>query len=164
MCSYAPDIFVWIYLVHLELLPFPLILLVSGYARLSNVEFYHTGQEGYTDEYDPRFSVAFVAVGTVSDIRPSIVTKCSFHNGFNTAIGAFGTSSLNIMDNVVFGSIGNGMTLDSIVKYVKVKKINVIFVSIVMSSPGNRIIIFKKEWFVTYQTFVGNNIYMSIYL
>jgi hypothetical protein len=99
-----------------------LILLVSGYARLSNVEFYHTGQEGYADEYDPRFSVAFVALGTVSNVRPSIVTKCSFHNGFNTAIGAFRTGGLKILDNVVFGSIGNGMTLNSVVKIVRICK------------------------------------------
>lgn len=84
-------------------------MFASGYARLSNVEFYHTGQEGFTEEYDPRFSVAYVAVGTVSDIRPSMITKCSFHNGFNTAIGAYGIGSLNITDNVVFGTIGNGM-------------------------------------------------------
>lgn len=81
---------------------------VAGYARLSNVEFYHTGQEGFTEEYDPRFSVAYVATGTVSNVKPSKVTKCSFHNGFNTAVGSFGIGSLEVSENVVFGSIGNG--------------------------------------------------------
>jgi hypothetical protein len=79
-----------------------------GYARLSNVEFYHTGQEGFTDEFDPRYSLAFLATGTVSDVKPSKVSKCSFHNGFNTAVGVFGTGNLNVTENVVFGSIGNG--------------------------------------------------------
>ena len=86
-------------------------LCIAGYARLSNVEFYHTGQEGFTEEYDPRFSLSYVAVGTVSNVKPSSVTKCSFHNGFNTAIGAFGIGSLNVTDNVVFGTVGNGMSL-----------------------------------------------------
>lgn len=79
-----------------------------GYARLSNVEFYHTGQEGFTEEYDPRFSVAYVAVGTVSNVKPSKVTKCSFHNGFNSAVGSFGIGSLEVSENVVFGTVGNG--------------------------------------------------------
>ncbi|XP_060603397.1 fibrocystin-L-like isoform X3 [Ruditapes philippinarum] len=115
----------------------------TGYARLSNVEFYHTGQEGYTDEYDPRFSVAFVAVGTVSDIRPSIVTKCSFHNGFNTAIGAFGTSSLNIMDNVVFGSIGNGIVTssdDTVLKH------NLVSLMVATNSYQDRFEEFYPRW------------------
>ncbi|XP_052286416.1 fibrocystin-L-like [Dreissena polymorpha] len=85
----------------------------SGYARLSNVEFYHTGQEGFTEEYDPRFSVAYVAVGTVSNVKPSKVTKCSFHNGFNTAVGAFGIGGLDISENVVYGTVGNGLATSS---------------------------------------------------
>ncbi|WAR05573.1 PKHL1-like protein, partial [Mya arenaria] len=85
----------------------------TGYARLSNVEFYHTGQEGWTEEYDPRFSVSFVATGTVSNVKPSKVTRCSFHNGFNTAVGAFGIGSLEVSNNVVFGTVGNGMVTSS---------------------------------------------------
>ena len=91
---------------------FHIYLIYVGYARLSNVEFYHTGQEGFTEEYDPRLSLAYVATGTVSDVKPSFVSKCSFHNGFNTAVGAYGIGSLNITDNVVFGSIGEGKYLD----------------------------------------------------
>ena len=79
-----------------------------GYARLSNVEFYHTGQEGFVDEYDPRYSLAFLATGTVNNVKPSSVSKCSFHNGFSSAIGVFGTSGLNLTENVVFGAIGDG--------------------------------------------------------
>jgi hypothetical protein len=72
------------------------------------VEFYHTGQEGYTDDFDPRYSLAFLAVGDVSDVKPSSVTGCSFHNGFNTAIGVYGAGSLNVTNNVIFGAVGNG--------------------------------------------------------
>ncbi|XP_053372863.1 fibrocystin-L-like [Mercenaria mercenaria] len=85
----------------------------TGYARLSNVEFYHTGQEGFTDEYDPRYSLAYLATGSVSHVKPSFVSKCSFHNGFSTAIGAFGIASLNITDNVIFGAIGHGLRTSS---------------------------------------------------
>ena len=75
---------------------------------MSNVEFIHTGQEGFTESYDARFSVAYIATGTVTNVKPSIVTKCAFHKGFNTAVGAFGTRSLNISSNVVHGTVGNG--------------------------------------------------------
>ncbi|KAL4228553.1 Fibrocystin-L [Mactra antiquata] len=79
-----------------------------GYARLSNVEFYHTGQEGFTEEYDPRFSLAFLNTGTVDNVKPSSVTKCSFHHSFSTGIGVFGTNGLNVTDNIVTGSVGHG--------------------------------------------------------
>ena len=79
-----------------------------GYARLSNVEFVHTGQEGFTESYDARFSVAYIATGTVSDVKPSMVTKCSFHKSFNSAVGAFGIGGLNITDNVLHHIVGNG--------------------------------------------------------
>ena len=72
------------------------------------MEFIHTGQDGYTESYDARFSIAYIATGTVSNVKPSIVTKCAFHKGFNSAVGAFGTGSLNISSNVVHGTVGNG--------------------------------------------------------
>ena len=72
------------------------------------MEFKHTGQEGFTESYDARFSLAYIGVGTVSYIKPSSVTKCSFHKGFNSAIGAFGIGGLKIIDNVVHHVVGNG--------------------------------------------------------
>lgn len=84
------------------------LIFVLGYARLSYVEFYHTGQEGYPDDFDPRYSLAFLSVGDVSDIKPSNVTGCSFNNGFNTAIGVFGTNKLNVTNNVIYRPVGNG--------------------------------------------------------
>lgn len=84
-----------------------------GYARLSNVEFVHTGQEGFTEPYDARFSIAYIATGNVSNIKPSYVKKCSFHQGFNSAIGAFGIRGLNITDNVVLHTVGNAIITNS---------------------------------------------------
>ena len=75
---------------------------------MSNVEFIHTGQEGFTESYDARFSVAYIATGAVSNVKPSKVSRCAFHKGFNSAVGAFGIGSLHITDNVVHHVVGNG--------------------------------------------------------
>lgn len=37
----------------------------TGQAHISNVEFYHSGQEGWIDSSDPRYSVAFLNLGEV---------------------------------------------------------------------------------------------------
>ncbi|XP_033757813.1 fibrocystin-L-like [Pecten maximus] len=84
-----------------------------GYARLSNVEFFHTGQEGYTEFYDARFSLTFLDGGTVSNIKPSYINKCAFHNGFSPAIGVFGTHSLPIEDNVIHHTVWWGIDTSS---------------------------------------------------
>ncbi|XP_069121982.1 fibrocystin-L-like [Argopecten irradians] len=84
-----------------------------GFARLSNVEFFHTGQEGYTEFYDARFSLTFLDGGTVSNIKPSYVNKCAFHNGFSPAIGVFATHSLPIEDNVVHHTVWWGIQTSS---------------------------------------------------
>ena len=82
-----------------------------GYARISNVEFYHSGQEGWVDSYDPRFSVSFVDSGTVSAAFPSYVKGCAFHNGFSPAIGLFGANQVLVEDNVIHHTVGPGMLL-----------------------------------------------------
>ena len=82
--------------------------LVSGYGRISNVEFVHTGQEGWTDKYDPRFSLVFLDSGTSRLSSPSYVRGCSFHNGFSTAIGLFGAHRIYVEDNLIHHTIGSG--------------------------------------------------------
>ncbi|XP_013401885.1 LOW QUALITY PROTEIN: fibrocystin-L-like [Lingula anatina] len=89
------------------------VKVAKGYARLSNVEFYHSGQEGWTSEFDARYSLAYIQLQTVNNLKPSFVKKCSFHSGFSTAIGVYGTSSeraesdaLNIELNVVHHTVG----------------------------------------------------------
>ncbi|XP_069115224.1 fibrocystin-L-like [Argopecten irradians] len=84
-----------------------------GFARLSNVEFFHTGQEGFTEFYDARFSVTFLDGGTVNNIKPSYIRKCAFHNGFSPAIGVFGTHNLPIEDNIVHHTVWWGIETSS---------------------------------------------------
>lgn len=80
-----------------------------GAARISNVEFYLTGQEGWVESYDARYSVAFIDAGVVSAIKPSYVKKCSFHHGFSPAIGVYGLNGLPIEDNVIHHTVWFGM-------------------------------------------------------
>ncbi|XP_045208899.2 fibrocystin-L-like [Mercenaria mercenaria] len=83
----------------------------TGYARLKNVEFYHTGQsDGINYE---RFSLSFVNVGKVNYVKPSIVTKCSFRNGFHTAVGALGIENLDVSSNIIVNHFGHGIMTDS---------------------------------------------------
>ncbi|XP_038070546.1 fibrocystin-L-like isoform X1 [Patiria miniata] len=81
----------------------------KGYARISNVEFFHSGQEGWSDFFDPRYSLAFLDVGEITDDAPSSVWGCSFHNGFSPAIGVFGTDGLVIEDNVIHHTVGSAI-------------------------------------------------------
>ena len=60
--------------------------------QLSNVEFVRCGQRGFTELYDPRFSLAFLDVGDVTQQETeSYVRKCSFNINYNVAIGTIGT-------------------------------------------------------------------------
>ncbi|XP_052063080.1 fibrocystin-L-like [Mytilus californianus] len=77
----------------------------TGYARISNVEFYHMGQEGYTEDYDPRYAIAYVDHGPVSNNKPSYVKSNAFHHGFSPAIGVYNTHSLPVEDNVIHFTI-----------------------------------------------------------
>uniref|UniRef100_A0A3P9PH58 PKHD1 like 1, tandem duplicate 2 n=1 Tax=Poecilia reticulata TaxID=8081 RepID=A0A3P9PH58_POERE len=74
-------------------------------AQIRNVEFFRSGQEGWTDYSDPRYSVAFLNLGEVSG-NDSYIQGCSFHDGFSPAIGVFGTAGLSIDDNVVHHTVG----------------------------------------------------------
>ncbi|XP_075126263.1 fibrocystin-L-like [Leptodactylus fuscus] len=79
-----------------------------GNARIENVEFYHSGQKGYTDPTDPRYSLAFLNLGEVLS-NESYVKGCAFHNGFSPAIGVFYTNGLSIENNVIFFTVGEGI-------------------------------------------------------
>ncbi|XP_051526679.1 fibrocystin-L-like [Myxocyprinus asiaticus] len=78
-----------------------------GKAQIRNVEFYHTGQEGWTDISDPRYSLIFYNLGEVVD--ESYVKGCAFHDGFSPAIGVFGTDGMSIDDNVIHHTVGEGI-------------------------------------------------------
>ncbi|XP_057211103.1 fibrocystin-L-like [Triplophysa rosa] len=80
-----------------------------GKAQIRNVEFYHTGQEGWNDPSDPRYSLAFLNLGNVVD--ESYIKGCALHDGFAPAIGVFGTEGLNIDDNVIHHTVGEGIRI-----------------------------------------------------
>ncbi|XP_063307204.1 fibrocystin-L-like [Pelobates fuscus] len=80
----------------------------TGSARIENVEFYHSGQEGFTDVTDPRYSIAFLNLQEV-DQNTSYVRGCAFHDGFAPAIGIFTTNGLDIDDNIIHFTVGEGI-------------------------------------------------------
>ena len=86
----------------------------KGHASVTDVEFFHTGQLGWSDYYDPRYSLAFLDIGEVTTAEPSLVKGCSFHNGFSPALGVFGTDNLVFRDNVVHHTVGPGILLTTI--------------------------------------------------
>uniref|UniRef100_A0AAR2IPV4 Polycystic kidney and hepatic disease 1 (autosomal recessive)-like 1 n=1 Tax=Pygocentrus nattereri TaxID=42514 RepID=A0AAR2IPV4_PYGNA len=75
-----------------------------GKARIRDVEFYHTGQEGWTNNPDPRYSLAFLNLG----VNESYIKGCAIHHGFAPAIGIFGTDGLSVDDNVIHHAVGEG--------------------------------------------------------
>ncbi|XP_043994771.1 fibrocystin-L-like isoform X2 [Gambusia affinis] len=79
-----------------------------GKAQIKNVEFFRSGQEGWTDYFDPRYSVTFLNLGEVSG-NDSYIQGCAFHDGFSPAIGVFGTAGLSIDDNIVHHTVGEGI-------------------------------------------------------
>ncbi|XP_045915057.1 PKHD1 like 1, tandem duplicate 1 [Micropterus dolomieu] len=80
----------------------------KGKAQIRNVEFFHSGQEGWTDNTDPRYSVAFLNLGKVSG---DTIQGCAFHEGFSPAIGVFGTEGLNVDNNIVHHTVGEGIRI-----------------------------------------------------
>ncbi|KAK5854666.1 hypothetical protein PBY51_004842 [Eleginops maclovinus] len=82
----------------------------KGKAQIRNVEFLRSGQEGWTDYTDPRYSVAYLNLGEVSD-KDSYLQGCAFHDGFSPAIGVFGTEGLSVDDNIVHRTVGEGIRI-----------------------------------------------------
>ncbi|XP_049710533.1 fibrocystin-L isoform X3 [Elephas maximus indicus] len=82
-----------------------------GKARISNVEFYHSGQEGYRDSTDPRYTVTFLNLGQIQEHGSSYIRGCAFHHGFSPAIGVFGTDGLDIDDNIIYFTVGEGIRI-----------------------------------------------------
>ena len=79
------------------------------------MEFYRSGQEGWVEDYDPRYSLAYVDTGTASEDRPSYVVHSSFHHGFSPAIGLFMSSSnITVDSNVIHHTVGEGKCNSSI--------------------------------------------------
>ncbi|XP_019323389.2 fibrocystin-L isoform X1 [Panthera pardus] len=83
----------------------------KGNARISNVEFYHCGQEGFRDSTDPRYAVTFLNLEQIQDHGSSYIRGCAFHNGFSPAIGVFGTDGVDIDDNIIHFTVGEGIRI-----------------------------------------------------
>ncbi|CAL8298854.1 unnamed protein product [Lota lota] len=81
-----------------------------GVAQIRNVEFHHSGQEGWRDYTDPRYSVVFLNLGEVA-ANKSQLQGCAFHNGFSPAIGVFGTDGMFVDDNVIHHTVGDGIRI-----------------------------------------------------
>ena len=82
-----------------------------GNAQIEGVEFDGCGQIGYTFTRDPRFALAFLNTGEIVN-STSYVRKSSFHDGYNTAIGAFGVSGLSLEDNVIHNQVGHSVWME----------------------------------------------------
>ncbi|ELK08600.1 Fibrocystin-L [Pteropus alecto] len=83
----------------------------KGNARISNVEFYHSGQEGFRDSTDPRYAVTFLNLGQIQEHGSSYIRGCAFHHGFSPAIGVFGTDGLDVDDNIIHFTVGEGIRI-----------------------------------------------------
>ena len=82
-----------------------------GMAQLQGVEFSGCGQLGHTEHFDPRFALAYLNVGRQSGQYASYVKSCSFHDGYNTAIGVFLASNVTINDTVIHGTVGDSVII-----------------------------------------------------
>ncbi|XP_045037491.2 fibrocystin-L [Desmodus rotundus] len=83
----------------------------KGNARISNVEFYHGGQDGFRESSDPRHAVTFLSLGQIQEHSASYIRGCAFHHGFSPAIGVFGTDGVDIDDNVIHLTVGEGIRI-----------------------------------------------------
>merc|ERR1719369_964665 len=87
----------------------------TGAARFANVEFAVSGQEGWFDNFDPRYALAFLDTGDSVEAngapkkKESYIKKCAFNWGFNSAIGLFGSNNIPVEDNVIYRFINNGI-------------------------------------------------------
>ena len=90
-----------------------------SYGRFSNVEFARVGQDGWTDFYDPRYSLVFHGSGNHTDEseddRPPIsyVKKCAFNYNYNNVIGLFESHGVTVEDNVVYRFFQSGIRDES---------------------------------------------------
>ena len=78
-----------------------------GVVILSEVEFKQCGQIGFTSDDDPRFALALLNIGETQ----SSIKDCSFHDGYNTALGIFSTASVEVSNNVIHGTVGPSMII-----------------------------------------------------
>ncbi|CAJ1082786.1 fibrocystin-L-like [Xyrichtys novacula] len=127
-----------------------------GKAQIKNVEFYRSGQEGWTDPSDPRYSVAFHNLGQVAD--ESSLWCCAFHSGFSPAVGVFGTDELEIVSNVIHHTVGEGIRIWG-------NKVtltgNLVMMTLWPGSYQDREEAFNFDWTASIETNKGTNVMMQ---
>ncbi|XP_057684607.1 fibrocystin-L-like [Corythoichthys intestinalis] len=126
-----------------------------GSAQLRNVEFYRSGQEGWPDETDPRYSAAFLNLGQAND---SHIQGCSFHDGFSPAIGVFRTNDLNIEDNVIHHTVGEGIRVMG--KRIRLMR-NLVTMTLWPGSYQGREEEFNFDWPASFKVSEGEDIVMQ---
>uniref|UniRef100_A0A3P9KTK4 Polycystic kidney and hepatic disease 1 (autosomal recessive)-like 1 n=1 Tax=Oryzias latipes TaxID=8090 RepID=A0A3P9KTK4_ORYLA len=124
----------------------------SSMAQIRNVEFFQTGQEGWTDYYDPRYSVAFLNLGE------SYIQGCAFHDGFSPAIGIFGTEGLNIDDNIIHHTVGEGIRIWG--NKITVRR-NLVMTSLWPGSYQDREESFNFDWNAAVEINEGTNVVLQ---
>ncbi|TKS89105.1 Fibrocystin-L Polycystic kidney and hepatic disease 1-like protein 1 [Collichthys lucidus] len=112
----------------------------KGKAHIRNVEFFHSGQEGWTDDTDPRYS------------------GCAFHDGFSPAIGVFGTEGLNVDDNVVHRTVGEGIRIWG--NKIKVRR-NLVMMALWPGSYQDREENFNYAWNAAIEVNEGTNVVLQ---
>lgn len=63
------------------------------------------GQEGFTGQQDPRFSLVFLGLGPRG--ASSYVRQCSFNTNYNTAVGILASSGVAVEECVVYRTVGS---------------------------------------------------------
>uniref|UniRef100_A0A667X934 PKHD1 like 1, tandem duplicate 2 n=1 Tax=Myripristis murdjan TaxID=586833 RepID=A0A667X934_9TELE len=128
-----------------------------GTAQIRNVEFYRSGQEGWTDYTDPRYSVAFLNLGEVQQ-HSDTLRGCAFHHGFSPAIGVFGTDGLNVDDNVIFRTVGEAIRVWG--NKVAVRR-NLVTLSLWPGSYQDREEDFNFDWNAAVEVNEGTNVVLQ---
>uniref|UniRef100_A0A3Q2VVI1 PKHD1 like 1, tandem duplicate 2 n=1 Tax=Haplochromis burtoni TaxID=8153 RepID=A0A3Q2VVI1_HAPBU len=129
----------------------------KGKAQIRNVEFYHSGQEGWTDYSDPRYSVAFLNLGEVHPTQ-SYIQGCAFHDGFSPAVGVFGTDGLNVDDNIIHHTVGEGIRIWG--NKVKLRR-NLVMMTLWPGSYQGREEPFNFDWNAAIEVSEGTNIVLQ---
>lgn len=86
-----------------------ILMYYKGFTRLSNVEFNHPGQFSRESGDDSKYGILLSDLGAYNSSRPSYITNCAFHHGFSAAIGIFTSSSIPIVNNVIYYTIDYGL-------------------------------------------------------
>lgn len=84
------------------------VIYLTGWARVSYVQFIHMGQLGFPESFDPRFALSYVQTGAVSAIKPSYVRGNAFHLGFSPGIGVFGAEDIPVTHNSMYRVVRGG--------------------------------------------------------